>query len=104
MRRGIDSQIVVEFLENVDERGGRLNSHWYRKTETVCLAGIVIGVLPDDDRLDLVDGAKVKCRKNLRSRRIDHVVFRFFLQKFFFNLFKVRLLELVGEQIQPGFF
>ena len=36
--------------------------------------------------------------------RVNHVVFCLFLQKFFFNLFKVWLLELVCEQVEPGFF
>ena len=62
------------------------------------LAWIVVRVLPDDDCLDFIDGAKVECCKNLRSGRVHHMVFRMFLQKFCLNLLKIRLFELVGEQ------
>ena len=62
------------------------------------------GVLPDDDSLGLVYGAVVECRENLGAGRIDHVMLRLLLQKFVFNLFEIRLLELVGEQVQPGLF
>lgn len=104
VRGRVDAEVVVQFLENVDERGGRLDSHRYREAKSVSLAWVVVGVLADDDRLDFIDRAKVEGRKNLGSRRVNHVVFCLFLQKFFFNLFKVWLLELVCEQVEPGFF
>ena len=104
VRGRIDAQVVVKFLEDVDERRGRLDSHGHREAQPVRLARMVVRVLPDDDRLDLVDGAVVERRKNLGAGWIDDVVLRLLLQKFFFNLFKIRLLELVGEQMEPRFF
>lgn len=68
------------------------------------LAGIVVGILPDDDRLDLVHGAVVECGENLGSRRIDDMPLLFFANKCVFNLFEIWLLELVGEQVEPRFF
>ena len=94
----------MEFLENVDERRRRLNAKRYGKAKTVGLSRIVVGVLPDDDSLDFIDGAIVEGGKNLRSGRIHHMVLCMFLQKLCFDLLKIRLLELVGEQVQPRLF
>ena len=94
----------MEFLENVDEGGRRLNAERYGEAKAVGLSRIVVRVLPDDDCLDFIDGAIVEGGKNLRSGRVNHVVLCVFLQKFCLNLLKIRLLELVGEQVQPGLF
>ena len=99
-----DAEVIVEFLENVDEGGRRFDTERHREAKPVRLAWIVIGVLPDDDRLDFIDGAKVKGGKNLRSGRIHHMMLCMFLQKFCLDLFEIWLLELVGEQVQPGLF
>lgn len=99
-----NAQVVVEFLEYVDERRGRLDTHGHREAQAVRLAGIVVGILPDDDRLDLVHGAVVECGENLGTRRVHNVMLRFLLQELVFNLFEIRLLELVGEQMEPRFF
>ena len=104
VRGRIDAEVVVKFLEDVDERRGRLDSHGHREAQPVRLARIVVGVLPDDDRLDLVDGAVVERRENLGTGRVHDVMLRLLLQELFFNLFKIRLFELVGEQVQPGLF
>lgn len=93
-----DAEIVVEFLENVDEGRRRLNAKWHREAKPVSLARIVVRVLSDDDCLDFIDGTIVECCKNLWSRRIHHVMLRVFLQKFCLNLLKIRLFKLVGEQ------
>ena len=49
VRRRVDSQVVVQFLEDVHERRGRLDTHGYGETQPVSLARIVVRVLPDDD-------------------------------------------------------
>ena len=79
VRRRVDAEIVMNFLENVDERGRGIDSVGYGETETVCLAWVVVRVLAEDDHLHLVDGAKVECCKNLGAWRVDDVVIRFFL-------------------------
>ena len=99
-----DAEIVVEFLENVDEGRRRLDSERHREAKSVRLARIVVRVLPDDDGLDFIDGAKVEGCKNFRSGWIHHMVLRMFLQELCLDLLKVRLFELVGEQFQPRFF
>ena len=93
-----DAEVVVEFLENVDEGWRRLNAKWHREAKPVSLARIVVRVLSDDDCFDFIDGAIVEGCKNLRSGRVHHVMFRVFLQKFCLDLLKIRLFELVGEQ------
>ena len=99
-----DTEIVVEFLENVDERWRWFNSERNRKAKPMCLARVVVRVLSDDYGLDFIDGTIVEGCKNLRSGRIHHVVLRVFLQKLCLDLLKVRLFELVGEQFEPRFF
>ena len=94
----------MEFLENVDEGWRRLDSKWHREAKTVSLAWIVVRVLSDDDGLDFIDRAIVEGCKNLRSGGIHHVMLRVFLQKFCLDLLKIRLFELVSEQVQPGLF
>ena len=93
--RGSDAQIVVEFLEDVDERGRRLDADGHGEAEPVRLARIVVGVLPDDDRLHLVYGAEVERRENLGARRVDDVMFRLFLEELVLDLREIRLFELV---------
>lgn len=99
-----DAQIVLEFLENVNQRWWWLDSVWHGEAKSVSLSWIVVRVLPDDDGLDFIDGAKIECRKNLRTGRINDMVLRMFLQKLCLDLLKVRLFELVGEQFQPRWF
>ena len=93
-----DAEIVVQFLEYVHEGWRRLDSKRHREAKTVSLAWIVVRVLSNDDCLDFIDGAIVEGCKNLRSRRIHHMMLRVFLQKFCLDLLKIRLFELVGEQ------
>ncbi len=104
VRRRVDAEIVVNFLENVDERGRGIDSVRHGEAETMCLAWVVVRVLAEDDHFHLVDGAKIKRCENLGAGRVDDVVIRFFLQEDFLYFFEVRLLELVGKQAKPGLF
>ena len=79
VRRRVDAEIVMNFLENVDERGRGIDSVGYGETETVCLAWVVVRVLAEDDHFHLVYGAKIKRCENLGAGRVDDVVLRFFL-------------------------
>ena len=96
--RGCDAKVVVEFLEDVDEGGRRVDSVRHRETQPVGLSWIVVWVLPDDDRLYLVHRAKVQGRKDFRSRRVYHVVFRLLLQEGFLYFLEIGLLELVAQK------
>ena len=96
--RGRNAQVVVEFLEDVDEGRRRVDSVGHREAEPVGLSRIVIRVLPDDDRLYLAHRAKVQGRKDFRSRRIHHMVFRLLLQESFLYFLEIGLLELVAQE------
>lgn len=98
MLRGRNAKVVVEFLENVDEGGGRVDSVGHREAESVGLSRIVIRVLPDDDGLYLVYRAKVQSRKDFRPWRVYHVVFRLLLQEGFLYFLEIGLLELVAQE------
>ena len=89
-----DAEIVVEFLENVDEGRWRLDSERHREAKPVGLTRIMIRVLADDDCLDFIDGAIVESGENLRSGRVHHMVFRMFLQELCFNLLVGRIAEM----------
>ncbi len=47
------AQVIVEFLINIHQRGGRLYLWLYRKAEAMRLPGIVVRILPQDQHLDL---------------------------------------------------
>ena len=102
--RWSNAKVVVEFLEDVDEGGRRVDSVGHREAEPVSLSRIVVGVLPDDDGLYLVHRAKVQSRKDFRPWRVYHVVFRLLLQEGFLYFLEIGLLELVAQEFQPGFF
>ena len=95
-----DAHVVVEFLENVHKGRWRLDAVGYGKAEPVCLSRIVLRILADDDRFDLVHRAFVEGCKNLRSRRVHGVLLLFFC-KDLFQVQKVRLLKLVFEHFKP---
>ena len=98
MLRWSNAKVVVEFLEDVDEGGRRVDSVGHREAEPVGLSRIVIRVLPDDDRLYLFYRAKVQGGKDFRSRRIHHVEFRLLFQEGLLDLLKIGLLELVAQE------
>jgi len=104
VRRRRKTKVVVEFLEDVDEGGGRLDSHGHREAQAVGLSRIVVGVLPDNHRLHLFHRAKVQGGKNLGAGRVNHVPAGLFLQKGFLDFLKIGLLELVAQKFEPGFF
>ena len=93
-----DAKVVMKFLEDVDEGGRRVDSVGHREAQAVGLSWIVVGVLPDDNHLHLVHGAKVQGRKDFRSRRVNHVMLRLLLQEGFLYFLEIGLLELVAQE------
>ena len=64
------SGLGVYFLEDVLERGRKGYSVSYAETESVCLSGSVIGVLAEDDDLDLIYGSLPEGVEDERAGRI----------------------------------
>lgn len=99
LRNG-NSQIVVQFLEDVYERRGRFDAVGNREAQPVGLSRVVVRVLSDDDRLDLIDGAFVEGGENLGAGRIDRVLF-FLLDERRLEMLKIRHFKLVAQKFKP---
>ena len=54
MRWRRDPQIAAQFLEDIDQRGGLAHTARHGKAQAMRLTRAVIGVLPENDDLDLV--------------------------------------------------
>ena len=67
------------------------------------LAGTVVGVLAEDDDLNLVNRNRVESIENKFGRRKDGAVFVFLFDKFG-QFLKIRLLKFVFKQFLPGSF
>ena len=66
------------------------------------LSGAVIGVLPENDDFDLVEGTFVEGAKNLRRRRIDSARGIFAADEFS-QLPEIGLFEFTREMLAPAF-
>ena len=66
-----DAEICGQFLVDVLQRGRRGNTMRHRKAQPVRLSGAVIGVLPQDHHLHLVEWCQFEGTENLASRRVD---------------------------------
>ena len=69
-RHGL-AQVVMYFLENVDQRRGEGDAVVDGEAEPVSLSGAMVGVLPDDDDLHAVERAEVEGIEDEPPRRID---------------------------------
>ena len=80
-QRGPEPHIVRQFLEDVDERLGEGHAVLHGEAQPVRLPVLMVGILPDDDDLDLVKGGAVEGIEDAWPRRKDAVVPLLFLQK-----------------------
>ncbi len=65
------AEVVGDLFEDVLKRGGKGRAVLHREAEPVRLAGLVVGVLTDDDHLDAVEGTVRKGVEDVRSGGID---------------------------------
>lgn len=63
--------VGAHLLEDVDQRGGHPHARIDREAQAVCLSRAVIGILPEDDDLDFVEGTRVEGGENFSRRRED---------------------------------
>lgn len=76
-----NAQVGVEFFVNVLQGGGNAHTFGRRKRQAHGFAGIVVGVLPQDDNFDFVEGRAVKGVKNERPRRVNYLIGLFLLMQ-----------------------
>lgn len=69
--RNRDSQIALDLLENILKRRGKRNLIINRETKPMRLTRLVIGILPQNNDLYLVERASIESRKNLATGRIN---------------------------------
>ena len=97
------SHIRDQLLEDVLQRLRNRHPVLHRETQAVRLPFPMVRVLPDDHHLHLVERRRVERVENLRSRREHHIMLLFFYQKGF-QFREIRRLELVPEDLLPGWF
>ena len=66
-----EAEVVVKLLVDIDEGRRDRNVLVYRKTQAVRLSVPVIGILAEDDDLDLVERGQLKSRVDIPARRKD---------------------------------
>ena len=94
------AQVVVDLLEDIDERRRHLNAIGYRKTKPHRLSLLMVGILPDDDHPHLVERTKVEGVEDQLSRGIAHIV-EIFLTHSQSELFEVGLNKLATKCFAP---
>lgn len=57
---GTAAEVVLDFPENVDQRGWQAHTVGHGKAQSVSLPRLVVGVLADDDDLDPVERTKIE--------------------------------------------
>ena len=96
----LDAEVAFQLLEDVLEARRQLDARLHGKAEAVRLTGAVVGVLPENDRLDRGIGRQAECIKDVFHRRINRVFGVFLLEKVADALVVV-LFELAGEDFVP---
>ena len=99
----LEPHIIVQLLEDVLQRAGKRHPVLHRKTESVGLPHVVVGVLPDDHHLHLVKRRAVEGVEDARPRR-EHLILPLLFHKKSFQLGEIRGLELVPQDTFPGIF
>ena len=77
MARRRDAEVVAQLLVDVDERWRQGDTVTDGEAQAVCLAGAVVGVLPEDDHAGVGVRRQVEGGEHLVGRRVDPVVLAF---------------------------
>jgi len=98
-----DPEVAFDFFENVLEgrRGGNVVRHG--EGQPHCLAVSVVWVLPENDHLDLVEGAELECLEDQRPRRKNDLPRGFFRMQGLGKLDEILFLEFFEKDRFPGF-
>ena len=54
------TEVGIDFLDDIHQRRRHLNAVGHREAESHSLTGLMVGVLPQDDHLHLVEGSMVE--------------------------------------------
>ena len=68
------AEVVLDFLENIYERGGIGYAVLYGEAKSVRLAGFVVGVLAEDDHFYPVEGAMFEGVEDVGAGRVNGVL------------------------------
>ena len=71
VQQALTAQVVIDFLENVHQRGRQRGAGLYGKAQAVRLVGTVVRILPDNDHFDLVQWTRLERRPNVLGRRVN---------------------------------
>ena len=102
-RRDVDAQVALDFLEDVLK--GRREGHAvvHGETESVCLSGTVVRVLPNNHHLSLMERTEVEGIENEFPRRIDGRCAVFCTHKIG-EADEIVLFKFGGKLLFPAFF
>ena len=94
------AHVLLYLLEDVLQRGREGHAVLHREAQAVSLAGLVVGVLADDDHLHLVEGAQVEGIEDEAARRIAGSS-GVFLSHAFGQLCEIGFLKLALQVLLP---
>lgn len=80
--RNVGSYVILDFLEDIHQRRRKRNTVVHRKAKTMGLSRSVIRILPDNNYLHFIEGAKIESIENQLSRRIDRPMGIFLAHEF----------------------
>ena len=98
------ADVLVQLFEDVDKGGGRWNTFLDGETQAVGLAGAVVGVLSQQDDLDLVEGGCVEGVEDKATGGIDRFVAHLFVFEQGGDLGEVGFAKFLFEYGFPAFF
>ena len=98
------TDVLVQFLKDVDEGGGRGDGFLDGKAKAVGLASAMVGVLSEQDDLDLIDGSGVEGVEDEAAGRIDRPVAHLFVFEQGSDLAEIGFTEFRSEEFFPAFF
>ena len=97
------AQIALDLSEYVDQRRRERHAVEHREAQPVILPGLVIGVLPDDNRPDAVERATVERMEYSPRRRINRAA-RILVPYELGQLGEIGTVELGLQAAAPAFF
>lgn len=75
------AEVIVDFFDDVDQRGRYGNSLRYGETEAMGLPRLVVGVLTEDDHFHLVEGSVVESGEDVGAFGVADVSLPLFNKK-----------------------
>ena len=97
------ARLALHLLEDVAQRGRKIDAFGHREAEPVGLSRPVIGILPQDDHLDAVEGRLAEGVENQRPGRITGTCGIFRLDERD-EAVEIGLLKLPLEPLRPTLF